>query len=433
MPSLAIVGVQWGDEGKGKVTDALTDAADVVCRYGGGANAGHTVYVGDDKFVLHLIPSGILHERVNCLIGNGVVVNPDTLIGEIDALVARGVRVDPERFLVSDRAHVVMPYHPALDRLRERRRGKGKIGTTGRGIGPCYTDKTARVGVRMIDLLSEKRFRARLERALPEKRALLAESDPESVDLDRMMEAYERWEPLRAYVGDTICPLHEALDRGDRVLFEGAQGALLDVDFGTFPYVTSSNAGIGGLSAGTGVPPARIDRVIGVAKGYCTRVGEGPFPTELVGDLGEHLRAVGHEFGATTGRPRRCGWFDIPAARHAIRFCGIDSLCLTKLDVLSGLETVSVCVGYREVEAGAARSLPADSLDVDALEPIYEKLPGWEEPIDAMTREEDLPDAARSYVRFLEEQLSVPIQWLSVGKRRDQLINRRGAPPWPAR
>ncbi|MFC1706343.1 adenylosuccinate synthase [Planctomycetota bacterium] len=433
MPSLAVVGVQWGDEGKGKVVDGLTADADLVCRYGGGANAGHTVYVGEDKFVLHLMPSGILHENVTCVIGNGVVVNPDTLLEEIAALETRGVRVTPDRLCISERAHVVMPYHPALDRLREERRGQSRIGTTGRGIGPCYTDKTDRTGVRMADLFGEEQFAARLDLALPEKRVLLGEIAPETVDRAALIAARERWRALLPFVGDTVGLLHTALDKRTKVLFEGAQGALLDLDFGTYPYCTSSNAGIGGLSAGTGVPPSRVDRVIGVAKAYCTRVGEGPFPTELTSDLGDRLRDQGAEFGATAGQPRRCGWFDVPAARFAIRFCGIGSLCLTKLDVFRAVGEIKVCVGYRTEEGEVTDDFPADPERLGRLEPVYESVEGWNEPLEDITREGDLPGEARSYVSYLERQLEVPIQWLSVGKRRDQLITRRGAPPWSVR
>jgi adenylosuccinate synthase len=445
MPSVAVVGVQWGDEGKGKVVDALTAEADVVVRYGGGANAGHTVYVGEEKFVLHLIPSGILHPGKLCVIGNGVVVDPDALLAEIEELKKRGVAVSGENLQISDRAHVVMPYHIALDRWRESRAGKGKIGTTGRGIGPCYTDKTARVGIRVGDLGDERLLEQRIRAALAEKEPFLREAAPEACDVPRLLGLCRRWAEALSpegapgkLVGDTMSLLHVQLDRlRKRVLFEGAQGALLDVDFGTYPYVTSSNAGIGGLSTGTGVPPSKIGRVIGVAKAYCTRVGEGPFPTELLDEVGERLRRVGKEFGATTGRPRRCGWFDVPAARYAIRFCGVESICLTKLDVLSGLDEVKVCTGYRLGDAEGAPPLEdfgaaeRTAARADLVCPVYETLPGWKEPLDEVQREEDLPPAARDYVRFLEERLEIPLAWLSVGRRRDQLIARGGGSPWP--
>ncbi len=415
MPSIAVVGVQWGDEGKGKVVDALTGDADIVVRYGGGANAGHTVYVGADKFVLHLIPSGILHAGKRCAIGNGVVVDPEALRAEIAELRARGIAVSPETLAISDRAHVVMPYHIALDRHRESRAGAKKIGTTGRGIGPCYTDKTARLGIRVGDLQGPpERLYDRLEASLFEKQPLLRDAAPDAVDPARLRALLERWrEELRPFTRDTMALLHDALDAGQRVLFEGAQGALLDVDFGTYPYVTSSNAGIGGLCAGTGVPPGKVGRVIGVAKAYATRVGEGPFPSELKDEVGEGLRQKGNEFGATTGRPRRCGWFDVPAARYALRFCGVESICLTKLDVLSGQAEVKVCVEYDA--AGA---------------PVLEGRRGWRENLEDVTREADLPAAAREYVEFLERRVGVAIDWLSVGKRRDQLISRRGLDPW---
>jgi adenylosuccinate synthase len=442
MPSVAVVGIQWGDEGKGKVVDALTAEADIVVRYGGGANAGHTVVVGEEKFVLHLIPSGILHAGKTCVIGNGVVIDPEALLEEIAALKKRGIDVAPERLLISDRAHVVMPYHIALDRWRESRAGKGRIGTTGRGIGPCYTDKTARVGVRMCDLDSpglENRIRA----ALVEKEPFLREAAPEAIDVPRLLERCARWadaffrpggDAARPFVLDTVTYLHRELDRGKRVLFEGAQGALLDVDFGTYPYVTSSNAGIGGLCSGTGVPPAKAGRIIGVAKAYTTRVGAGPFPTELFDATGERLRKAGAEFGATTGRPRRCGWFDAVAARYAIELCGVESICLTKLDVLSGLDEVKVATSYcaKGAPERKVRHFGIAASALEQWEPSYETLPGWKEPLDEIQREEDLPRAARDYVRFLEERLSVRIAWLSVGRRRDQLIAREGGSPWAA-
>lgn len=447
MPSVAVVGVQWGDEGKGKVVDALTADADIVVRYGGGANAGHTVYVGQDKFVLHLIPSGILHPGKQCVIGNGVVIDPDALLEEIAALRQRGIEVTPERLKISDRAHVVMPYHIAIDRWRESRAGSGKIGTTGRGIGPCYTDKTARVGVRMCDL-GQPWLEARIRAALAEKEPFLREIAPEAVDVAKLLERCARWadelifpkgERAAPFVFDTMTYLHIQLDNGRRVLFEGAQGALLDVDFGTYPFVTSSNAGIGGLCAGTGVPPQKVGRIVGVAKAYATRVGAGPFPTELADETGERLRRVGLEFGATTGRPRRCGWFDAVAARYAIEFCGVDAICLTKLDVLSGLDEIKVATAYRAREPlsrgqvpGTLRHFGLAASRLDAYEPVYQTLPGWQEPLDVIAREADLPRAARDYVKFLEETLAVPIGWLSVGRRRDQLIARSGGSPWPA-
>jgi len=414
MPSIAVVGVQWGDEGKGKVVDALTHEADVVVRYGGGANAGHTVIVGDSKFVLHLIPSGILHAGKRCVIGNGVVLDPDALATEKAELVSRGVAVTPETLLISDRAHVVMPYHVALDRFREARAGAKKIGTTGRGIGPCYTDKTARLGIRVGDLGRADVVRERLELSLAEKTPLLQDIAPDAIDMAKLTELCARWaDALAPFTADTIGVLHDALDQGKKVLFEGAQGALLDVDFGTYPYVTSSNAGIGGLCAGTGIPPRKVGRVIGVAKAYATRVGSGPFATELHDALGERIRKVGQEFGATTGRPRRCGWFDIPAARYALRFCGVESICITKLDVLSGLDEVKICTSY---DASGA--------------PVLESLKGWQAPLTEARRERDLPVEARDYIAFLEEALATSVDFVSVGRRRDQLIARHGVHPW---
>ncbi|GIW72722.1 MAG: adenylosuccinate synthetase [Planctomycetota bacterium] len=429
MPSLAVVGLQWGDEGKGKVVDALTAEADLVCRYGGGANAGHTVCVGSERFVLHLVPSGILHPDKRCVIGNGVVVDPDGLLGELQALRERGIAVSPERLALSERAHLVMPYHVALDRLREERAGAQRLGTTGRGIGPCYTDKTARVGIHAGALRDRARFERRLQAALRDKAELLGRVAPEAVDPARLLAALDRWQQLVPYLADTVALVHQALDAGERVLFEGAQGALLDVDLGTYPYVTSCNAGIGGLCAGTGVPPNRVDRVLGVAKAYMTRVGRGPMPTELPDRTGAALRERGEEYGATTGRPRRCGWLDLVATRHAVRFCGIDAVCLTKLDVLSGFSEIRVAVAYR-LGGRVIETMPADAEELAACEPVYETLAGWAEPIAEVTREEELPPAARDYVAFVEARLGARIAWLSVGRRRDQLICRGEAGPW---
>lgn len=432
MSSLAVVGLQWGDEGKGKVVDALTAQADVVCRYGGGANAGHTVYVGEDRFVLHLVPSGILHPDKSCVIGNGAVVDPDELLGELEALSARGIASDSARLLLSERAHIVMPYHMALDRAREESAGSASIGTTGRGIGPCYTDKAARRGVRLCDLASRQRFDSRLQVVTDSYKALLGSSYAEYFDLQALRACFDRWQPLIPFIGDGVGFLHDALERGERVLFEGAQGALLDVDFGTYPFVTSSNAGIGGVCSGSGVPPQRIGSVLGVAKAYTTRVGNGPFPTELGDELGQWLRDQGQEFGATTGRPRRCGWFDVVATRHAVRFCGIDAVCLTKLDVLSGLDELKVAVAY-DIDGERTSRWPAHADALERAQPIYESVPGWQEPLGDVREESELPAAARDYVAFLEHHLGVPVAWLSVGKRRDQLVRCGQRDLWVAR
>ena len=422
MPSIAVIGLQWGDEGKGKVIDHLAESADVVARYAGGNNAGHTVIVGGEKYVLHLIPGGILHEGSTNLIGRGLVVSLEHLAEEVDGLAKRGVPVE-ERLRIDGRAHVIFPYHRHVDRLVEKWRGDGRIGTTGRGIGPAYADKVARTGIRVADLLHPEYFHERLRAALSEKSALISrvyEDEPEH-DKELFEESRALAERFRSLIVDGGQLLRRAYHDGRRVLFEGAQGTMLDLDAGTYPYVTSSAAGVWGVAVGTGFPPRDIDRALGVTKAYCTRVGEGPFPTELLDDTGERLRIAGNEFGATTGRPRRCGWFDAVAGRYGVELNGLDAVFLTNLDVLSGFPTLRVAVAY-ELGGRSTSCFPAEVGVLPDLEPVYEELPGWEEDISQVQRFADLPAAARDYVRFLEQQLGIPVERVSVGPGREQMF-----------
>ena len=425
MPSLAVFGAQWGDEGKGKIIDGLARDADFVVRYQGGANAGHTVVVGGEKYVLHLIPSGILHaDKIN-VIGGGVSVDPLTLLDEIRGLRERGVSVDGNNLRLAAGAHVIFEHHRRIDQLSERWRGEGRIGTTGRGIGPCYADKAARTGLRVCDLLDADRLRARLNAALVEKNALIEGVHGEPpLDLEGQAERYLAiGEELSPFVGDTGLELRDADRAGKRLLFEGAQGLMLDIDLGTYPFVTSSNTGVAGIGAGAGFPPARIERVVGIAKAYCTRVGEGPFPTELAGDEGQRIRDAGNEYGATTGRPRRCGWFDAVAVRYALEISGAQSWVMTNLDVLSGFEQLAVGVAYRNGSAAWQR-YPAHLSTLDGIEVEFQELPGWKEDVRGVRRFEDLPGVTRSYVTRLEELVGYPISMLSVGPERDEIISR---------
>ena len=426
--NLAIVGAQWGDEGKGKIVDLLAPAFSVVARSQGGHNAGHTVLAGGRQFILHLIPSGILHPGVTCVIGNGVVVDVRALFAEIDGLASEGIDLDG-RLLVSDRAHVILPYHREIERLAEERRGARRIDTTSRGIGPSYEDKAARRGIRIGDLAGGTRGErlAALVRANVEARNRLVAGEPldwRAVHAD----AVESWARLKPMVADVSGVLHSALEAGRPVLFEGAQGAMLDVDHGTYPYVTSSNATIGGVCTGLGVGPRAIGAVLGIAKAYTTRVGAGPLPTELDSALADRLREAGREYGASTGRPRRCGWFDAAAVRRAARINGIDALAVTKLDVLDGLEELRLCTGYRCGEA-ALSDLPADVDRLEACSPEYEVLPGWSrKPGTAgARREEDLPREARAYLDRLEALCGVPISIVSTGSERSETIVRPGS------
>lgn len=424
MPAVVVVGAQWGDEGKGKVVDLLAQHADIVVRYQGGNNAGHTLVVNGKKTVLHLVPSGVLHEGKVCVIGNGVVVDPVVLEEEVSELRKQGHLLNDEMLKISDRAHVIMPYHRAVDVAREGMRGEGRIGTTGRGIGPTYEDKMARVGVRFADFLDSETFPSVLENNLREKGTYLREilGDPEALDGKALLAQYQGVaERVGRYVTDTGVYLYEALREKKRVLLEGGQGTMLDVDHGTYPFVTSSNTIAGAACTGTGVAPNQITDVIGIAKAYTTRVGSGPFPTELDDDLGKKLRQDGDEYGATTGRPRRCGWFDAVVVRHAVRLNPITGLALTKLDVLTGIDPIRVCVAY-EHNGKRLEHFPAGHSALRNLKPIYEEYPGWKEPLRSARSLEDLPANALSYVRHLESLCGAPVVLVSVGAGRDETI-----------
>jgi len=422
MPSICIVGAQWGDEGKGKVVDLLAENAAVVARFQGGNNAGHTIVRGDEVFKFHLIPSGILYPGATCVIGNGVVIDPSVLIGEIDGLKERGVDVGNLR--VSANAHVIMPYHLMLDHAGEAKLGKLEIGTTKRGIGPCYADKSARLGIRIQDLLDEKILKQKIMAALEPKKLMLRpfERDP-ALDLQAMTEQYLLYgHRLEQHIADTASVLHRALDDEQLVIFEGAQAALLDIDHGTYPFVTSSNPVAGAACVGSGVGPRDITEVWGVAKAYATRVGAGPFPTELNDDLGDEIRRRGGEFGTTTGRPRRTGWIDLVALRYASRINGMTSLVITKLDVLDGFETLKLCTGYRTAEGAEVDAFPYHQTILHHVTPIYTELPGWNMDITGMRTAEELPEALRDYLRFIEEAVGVPVGLLGVGPARDQIV-----------
>jgi len=422
--NIAVLGAQWGDEGKGKIVDLLTPNFSVVGRYQGGHNAGHTVYVRGQKFVLHLIPSGILHAGVSCLIGNGVVVDPSALFAEIDELSGLGISVEG-RLFVSDRAHLILPYHRELDVLSEARRGERKIGTTSRGIGPAYEDKIGRRGVRLCDLADTAALADEIRDNVHARNQMIKDSHLE------WRQVYEtlltQGERLKGWAVDGSLFLHQAMRDGRRVLFEGAQGTMLDIDHGTYPFVTSSNASIGGVCTGLGVPPQTIGGVLGVAKAYATRVGEGPFVTELHDALGERLRETGHEYGASTGRPRRCGWYDAVAVRYAARVNGIGALALTKLDVLDGLEQIQVAVAYR-INGREVHDFPATLPNDSSVEPVYESWPGWTAPTKGATSYAALPPEAQRYIARLEEVSGVPVGLISTGSDRDETIIRTDRP-----
>ena len=424
MPAIVVLGGQWGDEGKGKATDLLGDQVDYVVRYQGGNNAGHTVVIGDESYALHLLPSGVLSPRVTPVIGNGVVIDPEVLLAEIEGLADRGVSCG--RLLISASAHLIMPHHRALDRVTERYLGKARIGTTGRGIGPAYADKVARTGIRVQDLLDPGILCQKLELVLREKNQMLAKVyNRRGIDPAAVAEEYlAHGERLRRYVADTALVLNRALDAGETVLLEGAQATLLDVDHGTYPFVTSSSPTAGGACAGSGIGPTRISRVIGVVKAYTTRVGAGPFPTELGGEQGDWLREAGGEFGVTTGRPRRTGWFDAVIARYAARVNGITDLFLTKLDVLSCLERVPVCVAY-QVDGVRHTELPMTQTEFHHAVPVYEYLDGWREDLSQAKDFSGLPASAQRYVRAVEEMIGAPVAAVGVGPRRDQTLRLR--------
>ena len=422
--NIAVLGAQWGDEGKGKIVDLLTPHFSIVARYQGGHNAGHTVYVGGRKFVLHLIPSGILHEGVTCIIGNGVVVDPQALFKEIEELARLGIEVG-DRLLISEKAHLILPYHRELDVLSEARRGERKIGTTSRGIGPAYEDKIGRRGIRVCDLVDTKALADEVRENVHARNQIIKDSTLDWKQVYDELLAYG--ERMRRWTGDVSLFLADAMHEGQRVLFEGAQATMLDIDHGTYPYVTSSNASIGGVCTGLGVPPRAIDGVLGVAKAYTTRVGEGPLPTELFGEMAERLRESGQEYGASTGRPRRCGWYDAVVVRYAARINGLDALALTKLDVLDGLDELQICTGYRiGGRVGHRVSRPTSPAWVRA-KPIYETLPGWKEPTRGARAFDELPREARRYVARLEEVSGVPIAIVSTGSDRDETIIRTGS------
>ena len=421
MANTVLIGAQWGDEGKGKIIDVLTEEVDWVVRYQGGNNAGHTVEIGSEKYVLHLVPSGILHAGKKCVIGNGVVIDPAALVGELKGIQARGI--DPTgRFFISDRAHIVFPYHRLIDEYREKKpAGGNKIGTTKRGIGPAYGDKAARVGLRMGDMLDAK-FPELLRKRVQESNRILQALEAPTVDADQLLaEALEAGRFLAPFIQDTIPLLHDAVSKGESILFEGAQGTLLDIDYGTYPFVTSSSATSGGACTGAGVPPNRIDNVIGVIKAYSTRVGEGPFPTELLDAMGEKIRATGHEFGATTGRPRRCGWFDAVVAKYAVMINGIDRWAVTKLDVLDDVETIKVCIAY-ECDGKRYETVPANVRILERCKPVYMDVPGWMASTKDATRFSELPLRTQEYVRLLAKITGVPVGILSVGPRRESTL-----------
>lgn len=428
MTATVVLGLAWGDEGKGRVCDSLAKDAGYVSRYSGGNNAGHTIRVGEEEFVVHLIPSGIVRKDVVCTIGNGVVVDPEVLAQEVHEMEDRGIDVR-SRLKVDGRAHLIMPYHIRLDSHREKALGKAKIGTTNRGIGPTYEDKVARVGIRVQDIFDEGILRTKLKAALREKNALFegvyGEEPFEVEDLvQRLLSFRELLEPMVADTGDL---LREALSRNEQVLLEGAQAALLDNDFGTYPFVTSSNPSIGGAVVGTGIPPREMGQIVGVTKAYTTRVGDGPFPTELFDENGEKLREAGHEYGSTTGRPRRCGWLDLVAVKYSAQLNGITHLAITLLDVLSAVEEVKICVGY-EIDGERVEGYPANQTDLHHAKPVYKSLPGWGVDITGCRMRVDLPDAAREFVEFVEAEIGAPLCMISVGPERDQaIIERIGA------
>lgn len=426
MSTLVVVGSQWGDEGKGKITDLLSEEADIIVRYQGGCNAGHTVVKGDEQYIFHLIPSGILHQGVKCLIGNGVVIDPESLLQEIENLKKKNIEIDDSLF-IDFKSHVVLPYHKTLDEIKEAKRGKDKIGTTKRGIGPAYVDKIARTGIRIIDLIDEKFLQKKLENNLNEKDTIFEKlygfkiSNQEKKDILKKYKEYGQL--LKKYVTDVSLYLNQAIDEDKKILFEGAQGTLLDVDHGTFPYVTSSNPIAGGACIGTGVGPTKIDRVMGITKAYTTRVGRGPFPTEMQGELEKYTRQKGGEFGATTGRPRRCGWFDAVLVNYAVRINGMYSMVLTKIDVLSGFDRIKICTSYKYNEE-IIKEFPVNLETIRNCIPVYEEMEGWKEDISQITKYGDLPQQLKDYINRIEELVKTKVVIVSVGPKRSQTIIR---------
>nr|CRH05782.1 Adenylosuccinate synthetase (IMP--aspartate ligase) (AdSS) (AMPSase) [Candidatus Magnetococcus massalia] len=424
MSNVVIVGTQWGDEGKGKIVDLLTERADIVVRFQGGHNAGHTLVVDGKKYVLHLVPSGIIRNDKVCVIGNGVVLDPNALLSEMDKLIEMGVKISSENLKLADRANLILPYHKALDLAREKKKAEGKkIGTTGRGIGPCYEDKAARRGIRLVDLYNVPLLEEKLTENLDLVNFMLQNYyDEEPFDMATVRDDYLRMaERMADFVMDTGPWLDKAMKDGKNILYEGAQGALLDVDYGTYPFVTSSTTMAAGACSGAGIAPGSVDYVLGIVKAYTTRVGGGPFPTELHDADGTHLATQGHEFGATTGRPRRCGWFDGVVVRHAVRISGINAMCVTKLDVMDGLEKLKICTGYR-VDGQLYDTIPADIQKLQRVEPIYETLPGWKGSTVGCTRWDDLPAEAKSYLERLAEVVGIPVGILSTGPDRNETL-----------
>ena len=423
MSAFIVLGAQWGDEGKGKMTDYLAEEADVVVRFQGGNNAGHTVEVGDKQYKLHLIPSGILYDDKVNVIGNGVVVDPQALFEEISYLEGLGAKITPEKLIISDRAHLIMPYHKVLDRLKEKARGKNDIGTTGKGIGPCYTDKFERCGIRVCDLLHEEVFEEKLRENVKMKNDMITKVlGGEALDVEKILADYKEYaKKLRPFVKDTSVEVFDAIKSDKNVLFEGAQGMLLDIDYGTYPYVTSSNTTSGGVCNGTGVGPTLITNAIGIAKAYTTRVGKGPFPTELLDETGDWIREKGHEYGVTTGRSRRCGWLDLVILKTTARVCGLTSLAVTKIDTLAGLEKLKVCVGYK-FEDKVIDYFPASLEDLAKCEPIFEDFDGWGDEVADARSYDELPENAKKYLKKIEEFTQTRIAYVSVGPKRDQTM-----------
>ena len=425
MATYVVVGLQYGDEGKGKITDVLSAKSDYVVRFQGGDNAGHTVFVGDEKFVLHLLPSGVLQCKGKCIIANGVVVNPKSFIKEINQIEEKGLKTD--HVFISRRAHVIMPYHIMLDTYREEEHGGTQIGTTKKGIGPCYEDKIARVGIRMVDLLNPEILREKIEKNLKVKNSLFEKYfEKETMDVDQMVEEYVAiGKQLQDRIVDTELEINEAINAGKNILFEGAQALMLDIDFGTYPYVTSSSPSTGGVCTGAGVPPTSLENLIGVAKAYCTRVGNGPFPSELDNDLGEEIRKIGSEYGATTGRPRRTGWLDLVSLKHACMINGINNLVITKLDVMTGIHPLKVVTHYQTEDGKIIDYFTSSTTKLYDYKPIYQDLEGWDQDISSARSYDELPDAAKKYIEFIENYLGINVYLVSVGPERSQNIIRK--------
>ena len=424
MSTRVVIGAQWGDEGKGKIVDLLSKESQYIVRFQGGANAGHTLKFDDKEVVLHLIPSGIFNGDGICIIGNGVVIDPLALLEEIDQVHNMGFTLE-NRFFISETAHVILPYHKVLDRMKEKNKGDLAIGTTGRGIGPSYVSKVARIGIRMIDLLDTEVLHGKLIQNIEDiNRALENMYKEPVIDAQALIqEMGEAIQKLRPYICNTTHLLHEAIERGDNILLEGAQGCLLDVDHGTYPYVTSSSPTSGGACTGSGIPPLAISQAMGITKAYCTRVGNGPFPSELLDETGELLRKKGHEFGATTGRPRRCGWLDLVALKYACRINGLNELTLTKMDVMDGFETIKVCTSYRII-GEETTVFPLALKKLESVEPVYTELQGWDKDISGITEWEELPEAAKEYIAFIEDYIGVPFKIISTGPKRSETILR---------